>query len=766
MTPKPTYRSRLKRIVFFFPFQLLVLHLKRNHLLVLCWLVLFGYITQNISVKYGLPNLFLYPEYFGEVNMLSYGIVGFTFGGFITAFNLYSYIMHGFRFPFIATLSRPFLKFSINNFIIPALFLLVFALNSFQFQVQKELIPVGEALLNVLGALMGTTTFFLISNLYFSRTNTDMRKFENSARPADDPMHDIGDSLLYRRRSAEREAKRGKWHVETYLSNPFKILLARSIDHYDKALIMRILRQNHVNGSIFEVLLIISFLLFGALSDMAFFAIPAAASVVLLFTMLIMLISAVFSWFKGWTLTILIGAFLLVNFLSTRSDLLDIQSHVMGLQYTQSKASFDKESIEALAYDTKLINADIQHELNGLESWKVNTEGSQKGRKPKLVLLNVSGGGMRSMLWTLRSMQYLDSILNGTLMARTRMITGSSGGMITATYFREMHRARSWGVITDLQDPVHEERLTNEVLNTVAFSLATNDVMVRYKRVRDGENTYTRDRGFEFERRLVEMSDGVLGGRVMDAAEDVQEGIAPMIILSPTVINDGHRLLISSQPLAYLANNQASRMVNSPPIVEDIEFNRFFAAQGAADLKMSSALRMNATFPFILPVMSLPSEPTMQVMDAGLRDNYGMLTTMKYLHTFSDWIDENTSGVVIIQVRDKQKDLRIEGKENSLISRLTTPVGSVYDNFVKVQDYDHDRLLLFAESTLNVPLDVVPFQLRHSGEEAITLSWRLTALEKQRIRKGVYSKENRLAGERLLELTGMGNGLGQSPASE
>lgn len=752
MTPKLTYRSRLKRILFFFPFQLLTLHLKRNHLLLLCWLVLFGYVTQNISVKYGLPNLFLYPEYFGKVNMLSYAIVGFTFGGFITAFNLYSYIMHGFRFPFIATLSRPFLKFSLNNFIIPALFLLLFAINSFEVQVQKELVPTGEALMNLLGAFMGCASFFLISNLYFSRTNTDMRKFENTARPADDPMHDIGDSLLYRRRSPDREAKRGKWHVETYLGHPFKIMLARSIDHYDKTLIQRILRQNHVNGSIFEVMLIISFLLFGGLSDMGLFAIPAAASVVLLFTMLIMLISAVFSWFKGWTLTLLIGAFLLVNFLSTRSDVLDIQSHVMGLDYTNGKAYFDKETLEALAYNSIQIEADVLHEQNGLESWKVNTQGLHNGDKPKLILLNVSGGGMRSMLWTLRSVQYLDSILNGSLMTRTRMITGSSGGMITATYLRELHRSKSWGVAVDFQDPAHEQRLTSEVLNTVAFSLATNDVMFRYKRVRDGDKSYTRDRGFEFERRLVEMSEGVLGGRMLDAAEDVQEGIAPMIVLSPTVINDGRRLLISSQPLGYLSNNQAFGKVRNTSIVEDIEFNRFFAAQGAADLKMSSALRMNATFPFILPVMSLPSEPTMQVMDAGLRDNYGMLTTMQYLHTFQRWISDNTSGVVIIQVRDKQKDLSIEGKENSLISRLTTPVGSVYDNFVKVQDHDHDRLIQFADDMLKVPLEVVPFQLRHSGEEAITLSWRLTALEKQRIMKGVYSEENRLAGERLLEL--------------
>ena len=71
------------------------------------WLLLFGFVTQSIGSKYGVPYLFLYPEYFGKVSFWSYAILGFGLGGFITAFNLYSYTMHAYRFPFIATLSRP-----------------------------------------------------------------------------------------------------------------------------------------------------------------------------------------------------------------------------------------------------------------------------------------------------------------------------------------------------------------------------------------------------------------------------------------------------------------------------------------------------------------------------------------------------------------------------------------------------------------------------------------------------------------------------------
>ena len=70
--------------------------------------------------------------------------LGFTIGGFVLAFNLYSYILHGFRFPFIATLSKPFLKFSFNNFILPAVFLLVYCIFSYRFQRSEALLKPGR----------------------------------------------------------------------------------------------------------------------------------------------------------------------------------------------------------------------------------------------------------------------------------------------------------------------------------------------------------------------------------------------------------------------------------------------------------------------------------------------------------------------------------------------------------------------------------------------------------------------------------------------
>jgi hypothetical protein len=122
MTNTKNHVPWTKRIAYFFPIQLILVHLKKNQVLLLFWLLLFGFITKNVASNYGAHYLFLNPEYLNKVGFLSYFIVGFSCGGFIMAFNISSFIINGFRFPFVATLSNSFLKYCLNNFIIPITF--------------------------------------------------------------------------------------------------------------------------------------------------------------------------------------------------------------------------------------------------------------------------------------------------------------------------------------------------------------------------------------------------------------------------------------------------------------------------------------------------------------------------------------------------------------------------------------------------------------------------------------------------------------------
>jgi hypothetical protein len=763
LTARHTYRQLSRRILYFFPFQLLVLHLKKNHLLLFTWLILFAYITESMGVKYGVPYLFLYPEYFGEVGFLSYAITGFALGGFITAFNLYSYAMHGFRFPFIATIARPFLKFNINNAVIPGAFIATFLVCSARFQYTKELETVPAIIWHLGGFLFGILLFLALALVYFTRTNTDIIKMLGSEAEAHKPVeplvdiigpqHDAPPHRKVEQRKAMRWVRRQqrseKWRVETYITPRLRIMLARSSAHYDKELLRDVLWQNHINGAIFEVVLVLSFIALGAFSDFRFFAIPAGASAFLLFTMFIMVISAIFSWLQGWTGTVILLTVIGLNLLSQYTDRFLYDNHAYGLDYSTPPARYDRETITALANDTVAAQRDAQALLETLEQWKKDNARFAVDGKAPMVIVNTSGGGLRSTLWTLRCLQHADSLLGGQLMERTMLMTGSSGGLIGAAYYRQLFLAQEQGEAVDRNDRELLNEVATDMLNPLAFSFVTNDMFVRYRHVDDGDLRYTLDRGHAFERRLNENTRNLLDVRMGDLATPEREARIPLMAMSPASINDGRRLVIGSLPMAFLTNIHPDGELHSGGQPEAIEFQRFFHDQGAANLKLTSALRMNATFPYITPIVSLPSQPPMRVMDAGLRDNYGYRISLAFLQTFRHWISANTSGVVVLQLRDTQKELEVKPSSGSLMGRMLDPVGSVYDNLVRVQDQDYDFMLRQASAWTDFPMELIDLQLRHDESEQISLSWHLTAIERKRVLRSIASPENKAAFDRF-----------------
>jgi hypothetical protein len=129
----------VQRVAYFFPFQLFILHIKRNHMLLLFWAVLLGFITSGMGETYGVPYLFLDPEYMGRVDFWSFLLLGFSVGGFIMAYHIASYTLNASKFPFLATLSRPFFKYSFNNSIIPTLFVGFYIYCIVKFQYRNEL---------------------------------------------------------------------------------------------------------------------------------------------------------------------------------------------------------------------------------------------------------------------------------------------------------------------------------------------------------------------------------------------------------------------------------------------------------------------------------------------------------------------------------------------------------------------------------------------------------------------------------------------------
>jgi hypothetical protein len=750
MSPLHHISNRARRLWFFFPFRLLVLHFKKNHFLLFLWLLLFGFTTGKLASGFGVPQQFLVPEYNGHTGVLAFGIVGFAVGGFITGFNLYTYIMHGYRFPFIATLSRPFHKFSINNFLLPAIFIVVYCISSAHFQITRELIDPLQAELNLLAFLGGVTLFQTLSYLYFSYTNKDANAYAKGKRRRSAASSPIDSPIHHPLRWFSKNSKVPKWHVETYLSAWNKRSLARDSNHYDKHILEQVFSQNHVNAARFELALIISFLIIGSQREHSFFLIPAAASTMLFFTLMLMLVSAIHSWIKGWTVTIFIGILLVVNFFYAELKLISIENRAFGLNYDVARAEYIPAK---LAPSADTVQKDINFQLEVLDQWrkKLNPEIFETGKKPKLVIIDCSGGGSRSAYWTMRSLALADSLSGGKLLNHTVLMTGASGGMLGSALLRELKLRQALGESVSPHNHHYSDLLAEDLLNPVILSMSTNDWFIRYQKLKDGDYTYTKDRGWAFEKQLNENTEGLLDKRLGHYYEAERKALIPMLVLSPTIINDGRRLLIASQPISYLTQNMGLNYDPNPQ-PENLEFSRTFANQDAQNLRFISALRMNATFPYVMPVASLPSTPTMEIMDAGLRDNFGLKTTAQYLHTFKNWINTNTSGVVIVQVRDLPKGVDLGGRSESWFGKLMAPLGGITGNLTKTQDYTNEQFLHYLNDSFDQKIELVTLQLQQSNESAVSLSWHLTKSEKEHIRQATQDPYFQQEITRLLAL--------------
>jgi hypothetical protein len=708
--------------------------------------LLFGYITKSISIKYGVPYLFLSPEYLGNVDFWSFLVTGVCLGAFIMSFNIASYVSNGSRFPFLATLNRPFMKYSINNLIIPLLFLLAYCFCIYNFQTISGGKTYTNAWLDILGLLSGCLVFIVFSYIYFFSTNKNLFQ-----------LFGITPSLDEKETKAKLEKqgfKRNRlfrllapplkwateWRVVTYLGSFYKIRLARDSGHYQKRVIMRVFNQNQNNAARFQLIFFGLLLILGFFKDLPHFEIPAAGSIILLITLLLLIITVLNIWLRGWFAPVLILMAFTLNYFS-KYEFRDSSNKAYGLSYSGPLKAYNEESLSLQANDIGNYLKDKENTILTLNKWLVKNQ-SKGNEKPKILFINTSGGGLKSSLWTYLVLSHLDSLSNNTLLDQTFLVTGSSGGLIGAAYIRELQHLRKQGQAINFNSKEHINNISDDLLNPIAFSLASNDLFLQLNKFKDNNNEYTNDRGYAFEKKLNENTNGLLDKRMADYTDLEKEATIPMLILSPTVINDGRRLLISSQPISYLTYNAPTEKIYSQPLIEEIEYSRFFEEQDAMNLKFTSALRMNSTFPYIMPLVSMPTLPTIEIMDAGARDNFGLKTTIKFIYNFSDWIQEYTSGVVIIQTNERSKQIKIKDtRHRSITETLTAPVGSLYENLFNIQNYNNDELLNYANKWFDKNINLISFEIE-TKENPISLSWHLTKGEKLSIIDALQSTKN------------------------
>jgi hypothetical protein len=317
--------------------------------------------------------------------------------------------------------------------------------------------------------------------------------------------------------------------------------------------------------------------------------------------------------------------------------------------------------------------------------------------------------------------------------------------VVGASYYRSLLLKRRNGEQINMHDPKYYAAISEDLLNRLSFAASTNDIFFRYQSRLDESNAYNYDRGMAFEADLNENTDSVMHRKLSYFRGPEKEGRIPVIIYSPTIVNDGRRLLISSQPLSFMTGSKAllNGMASS---YENIDIHQLLKGNTVDDLRFTSILRMNATFPFVLPMVTLPTTPSIQIMDAGTRDNFGGKTTAQWMFAMRSWIRENTSGVTIVQIRDTKKMLTgQEIQQVTFLDKFTLPFSNVYGNFPRTQDFDQEELLKMSTVDQVFPMRFVSVNLREFAKNRISLSWHLTSNEKVKIRRAIRSEGNQRA---------------------
>lgn len=742
-----------EKFISSFPIQLFLLHLRKNIALIAVYLLLIGIVLEQFGVVLGIPFLFLDPEYLHQTSWISFGLMGVGLAIFTMAFHMTTYMMDGRQFRFLAVIPKPFIHFCINNSIIPFVFYLIYTLKFIHFQLNNDLSEPRLIWEYFGGFSLGSILTYTLIFGYFAFTNKDF--FILFAGTLDKRLRKVKftrATILGR----YKDLKKRKDEVHFYLGLNLKLQPVRpDISRFEAQKLLKVFDQNHLNLFLIQLGLIALVLFLGFFKEKEILQFPAAMSATLLLAILVMVVGALSFWLRNWaTVTVLVLIFF-GNYFSNFS-FLNRPHEAFGLDYSIAPTPYNLARLDSLTHpDT--IQKDQENTLQILANWKSKfTEDSL----PKLVLVAASGGGQRAALWTFRVLQEIHQINQGKVTQHTLMYTGASGGVLGEAFFRELFLRSQTDSLMDLSNAIYQDQISADNLNPIIFTMLVNDLLIRNQKFEYGGRKYLKDRGYAFEHQFNLNTLGVLDKPIGAYREVEFAAKIPLMPVTTLVTNDGRKLIISPHSMSYLGSSRLGKLPNEKR--QSIDFVRFFENHDPQNLRFLSALRMSATFPFITPNVQLPSNPVMETMDTGLSDNFGVQDALRFMYVFQDWIRENTSGVLLITIRDSEKNLEIPSTEPPrILEKIFTPLKNIYSNWDNVQTIQNEVLFNYMAESMPFQIDRVEFEyapekvqleeLTGSQEvmQRASLNWRLTAREKKSILESIYTPANQSAIEKI-----------------
>jgi predicted acylesterase/phospholipase RssA len=371
----------------------------------------------------------------------------------------------------------------------------------------------------------------------------------------------------------------------------------------------------------------------------------------------------------------------------------EMEQHNRVLAARQRRGDLDLAFLEQDSSFTHFL-PDNPNKLLSVRHWHID----EVAKDQPLVIITVSGGGLRSAAWTftvLRTLEEEFAAKGIDFPSHVRMITGASGGMLGSAYYvttLPIHR------------PVNDEayrKKRREELDQLYKNLTKDDLtpLVKQHVYEDLPNLFSpwparNDRGKELERVWSDNLDRALDVTFADLRNDEREGRKPSLVFTPMMVEDGRRLIISNLDMRHAISNDGNILREGDDVdplgsechsCEALELFRLFPGS-SQKFRLSTAVRMSASFPFFSPAVSLPTKPRRRIVDAGYYDNYGVSLASAWLISANNrnWILQNTSKILLIQIRDgvdqPQRELnRIDPETSSGITRSTEEMSSPFE---------------------------------------------------------------------------------------
>lgn len=398
--------------------------------------------------------------------------------------------------------------------------------------------------------------------------------------------------------------------------------------------------------------------------------------------------------------------------------------------------------------------------------------------KPKLVVLATSGGAYRAGFWTAALLDGLSrhdplfpagsgapetgqgqqsNVQLPGFMNSIRFVTGASGGMVAGAYLTEQTSKAAQGlpvrpVARMIEDDIAawQQQQPPQAPPGMRYP-ARESVLVPRDSISPVARQMVRDVGaalLPFTRR----SDR---GRILEGQwatlrlpfdgwkEEERQGLRPSIVFSPMLVETGAPLFISNLDLLEMRKHFAGE----DPDVHSAELFRVYpyaqaggggkpdsqaGKRGRDDFTIATALRLNATFPYVSPAVSLPAIPQRRVVDAGYYDNYGVMAATGLLNSRSvrDWVVRNTSGVLILNVRAFPE--QAQTKPSSALARLfwwlTSPLEGVFNARGSSQTIRNRDMLRMTRDLYGLALEEAnpqaspPKPWREIGQDFVTIA--------------------------------------------